>query len=238
MKQFTFMILILACLITWPFVTQAKGQRAALLLTPTLPCSPVTMTPIPSQTPTFIPSHVAETPIATPTTPTASDTYQNYIPFNQTGPLIAGPTPTPSANPCATYTPTATFTPTPTPTFIPVFTATVHVVPHDTLIAIGEILTVTVTVDFTPGCQFPIYELTLSQTNDVNPPFVPSEPIVLGPGVSMPQAITVTAVTTGTTAFRANIFSEYNCGQWWNWTYQNGQSTDVYVGDIPNEIRD
>jgi hypothetical protein len=100
---------------------------------------------------------------------------------------------------------------------------------------VGDLLTVTVSLAVSEGCQFPILELTLSQDVEANPPFLPSEPIVLGSGVPLPTTITLTAVTTTTTTFNALLFGERNCGDGWNWHYVNGQSTPVTVIPIPPE---
>jgi len=59
--------------------------------------------------------------------------------------------------------------------------------------------------------------------------------------VPMPQAITVTAVTTGTINFSVLLYGERNCGSGWVWTYLGGDSGLVTVqsppsGELPDLI--
>lgn len=92
----------------------------------------------------------------------------------------------------------------------------------------GETVTVTVDLTVSEGCQLPVYMLTLDQTGPDGALFTPAE-VMVGPGVPMPTTITVTAVTTGTTTFHAEVDGERNCGDGWLWVYLHGYSEAITV---------
>ncbi len=211
-------------------------------------------TPTPWETPTPTSTHTWPTPTAVPCypSPTPWATTPSATPcYNTPTAMPPSPTPWETPTPTATHTwPTATAIPcypsptpwvvtppatpntaTPVPTAYPVFTATVSVIPQAPLVATGDILTVTITVDVNEGCQFPVFELTLSQVGDDNPSFAPAESVTIGPPMFMPQTVTFTAVTSGTTTFDALLFGERYCGDGWIWTYAGGQSIPVTVID-------
>jgi len=131
-----------------------------------------------------------------------------------------------------TAVPLLTATPSQTPTTQPTFWATAEVTTSDTVLVVGEVVSVTTSLTIAPGCVFPVYDITLTQLGDDAPIFDP-ESIVVGPPAPMPQTITFTAVTTGTINFRAWIFGERNCGDYWNWAYVSGVSDAVFVQAIP-----
>ena len=116
------------------------------------------------------------------------------------------------------------------PTIIPpqIFTATVSVMPSATIVELGETLEVTVSVQTSQGCSFPIYEMTLSQDVPLFDYVSPPTPQV-GPPVSNPFTYTLTAVSTGTVTFGALLYGERYCGDFWVWTYLSGGSRPVAV---------
>ena len=140
-------------------------------------------------------------------------------------------TATPSATPAATITPTPTATGSPTP----VFSATLSVVPHTTTLRVGEVLTVTADLDVAAGCQYPIFELTLGQTEGEAPIFdhiAPPTGIITGP-IAMPSAWTFRVLEPGTATFTARTFGEKNCDGAWIWQYVSGVSGVVNVLSRP-----
>lgn len=126
--------------------------------------------------------------------------------------------------PQLTATPTTTVTPQPTG----VFSVTVAVLPAATQVASGELLTVTVQIDnHSSGCQYPVYDLTLSQANTAI--FTPITPLVVGPPVDAVTVYTLTASLPGSVRFHASAYGERNCGDFWQWHYVNGVSVPVTV---------
>lgn len=139
-----------------------------------------------------------------------------------------------------TAVPLLTTTPTATPTTQPTFWATAEVTTSDSLLVVGEVISVTTNLTIAPGCVFPLMELALTQQGEDAPIFAP-ESVVLGPPIPMPQTITLTAVTTGTITFRSALFGERYCGDYWNWWWVSDSSDPVTVqlaptGDLPDLI--
>lgn len=122
-------------------------------------------------------------------------------------------------------TPTPTFTATPNP----IFDVRVIVTLPKTTIQVGEIITAVVTIDNrSVGCQYPVYDLTLSQQGATIFRF--DSPPVVGPPVYTQTIYTLTAITTGTGTLQATAYGERNCGTGWQWTYVNGSSPQLTVG--------
>ncbi len=143
-----------------------------------------------------------------------------------------------TAVPLLTATPS--LTPTITPTTLPTFWATAEVTTSDTVVAIGEEVSVTTNLTIAPGCVFPLMELALTQQGEDAPIFAP-ESVILGPPIAMPHTITFTAVTAGTIRFRSALFGERNCGDYWNWWWVGDLSDPVTVqlaptGNLPDLI--
>lgn len=119
-------------------------------------------------------------------------------------------------------TPTPTFTATPNP----IFDVRVTVTLPKTAIQVGEMITALVTIDNrSVGCQYPVYDLTLSQQGATIFHF--DSPPVVGPPVSAQTVYTLTAINSGTATLNASAYGERNCGNGWQWTTVNGNSAPV-----------
>ncbi len=126
-------------------------------------------------------------------------------------------------------------TPSPTPTGAPVFSATLSIVPDQTSLRVGDILSLTVNVDVSQGCQYPIFELSLYQAKDETPIFDHIDPpgdLITGP-ISLPSAWTFRASHPGTATFDARTFGERYCNDFWNWHYVYGQSESIHDDPAP-----
>jgi hypothetical protein len=108
------------------------------------------------------------------------------------------------------------------------FSATVVVSPSATELRVHQVLQVTVSITTSPGCSFPIFELTLNQ--DV-PIFEYTSPptATVGPPVGNPFTYTLTAVSTGTVTFGALAYGERYCNDFFAWHYLSGRSMPVTV---------
>ncbi len=108
------------------------------------------------------------------------------------------------------------------------FSATVVVSPSATELRVHQVLQVTVSITTSPGCSFPIFELTLNQ--DV-PIFEYTSPptATVGPPVGNPFTYTLTAVSTGTVTFSALAYGERYCNDFFVWHYLGGGSMPVTV---------
>ncbi len=93
----------------------------------------------------------------------------------------------------------------------------------------GESIVVTVDVTVSEGCQLLVYDVSLNQTGLDGVLFDPSE-IVIGPPVTLPVGIPVTAVASGTTNFHATIYGERYCNDFYNWVTVQGTSEEIIVG--------
>lgn len=139
------------------------------------------------------------------------------------GPLL---TTIPSVTPEVTVTPTREFS------------ATLKITAERTELQIGETLDVVVDLDVVEGCEYPVYELTLTQQGPTAPIFdyiAPPEPTVLG-GVTMPFTYTLQATGPGLAVLQARTFGERYCGDFWNWHYLYASSEPVFVGITPNRV--
>lgn len=137
-------------------------------------------------------------------------------------------TPTSTATPTATLTPTPTLTSTPIPTVETVFDVQVDVALPRTALQVSETITALVTIDNrSVGCQYPVYDLTLSQQG--GNVFYFDSPAVVGPPVDAQTVYTVTAITPGVVTLQASAYGERNCGEGWQWTYVNGASSPITV---------
>ena len=128
-------------------------------------------------------------------------------------------------------TPTLMPSPNPTPTGTPVFSATLSVVPDQTLLRVGDIVTLDVNVAVSQGCQYPILELSLYQAKDETPIFDHIDPpadLIKGP-ISLPSTWTFRATQTGLATFKAQTFGERYCNDFWNWHYLYDQSEPIFV---------
>ncbi len=110
-----------------------------------------------------------------------------------------------------------------------VFSTTLHVVTDRTLLTVGEILTVTVSIrDDSVGCQFGAMDLTLSQQDGDVFALLPHK--VTSPGSG--AVFTLTAVSSGTVTLDAYAFGEHNCGYYysdWYWAGVGGTSDPIRV---------
>lgn len=122
----------------------------------------------------------------------------------------------------------ATAPPTVTPTPVPTFDVQVNVTLPKTIFHMGETTTALVTIDNrSVGCQYPVYNLTLSQQG--TPIFRFDSPPVVGPPVFAQTVYTLTAINSGTATLNASAYGERNCGNGWQWTTVNGNSAPVTV---------
>lgn len=143
----------------------------------------------------------------------------------------------------ATFTPTPTVTPlvtptstlTPTPTVAPTFAVRVHVTLPQTTIQLGATITAVVTIENRSiGCQYPVYDLTLSQQG--SSVFQFNSPTVVGPPVAAQSVFTLTAITPGVTTLHAVAYGERNCDGFWQWTYVEGDSVPLTVTTTQTHI--
>ena len=123
-------------------------------------------------------------------------------------------------------------TATATATVTPVFSATLLIQPARPAVRVGETLTVTVNIDVSEGCQYPIFELSLAQDSSEPPIFAHIDPpvdMITGP-ITLPSQWTFQATAPGLATFDAQTFGERYCGYWY-WHYLYGRSGGVLVGD-------
>lgn len=191
------------------------------------PTNSPTATPTPTNTET-----ATSTPTVTPTNTGTATTTLTPTPTN-TGTDIPSPTPTATVTPSPTafITPTVTSTATSLPTLTPTpatnFDVAVTIQLSDATIQVGDPITALVTIDNRSiGCQYPVYDLTLSQQGDTVFRF-DSPAVITAPGN---QALyTLTALNPGTASLHASAYGERYCGDFWQWTYVNGNTDPVTV---------
>lgn len=119
-------------------------------------------------------------------------------------------------------TPTATATP------VSSFAVAVTVALSQPTIAVGDTISAVVTIENQSiGCQYPVYDLTLSQPGDTLFRF--DSPSTVGPPVAAQTVYILTALASGTTTLTASAYGERNCGNGWQWTYVNGDSAPLTV---------
>ncbi len=119
-------------------------------------------------------------------------------------------------------TPTATATPESS------FAVAVTITLSQPTIAIGDTISAVVTVENQSiGCQYPVYDLTLSQPGDTLFRF--DSPATVGPPVAAQTVYTLTALAPGTATLTASAYGERNCGNGWQWAYVNGDSAPVTI---------
>lgn len=136
---------------------------------------------------------------------------------------------TAGAMPAVTTTPSPT--PTATATTTPVFTATLLIEPDRPEVTVGEILSLTVDIDVSAGCQYPVFELSVYQDKSEPPIFAHIDPpgeMITGP-ISIPSVWTFQASGAGTATFDARTFGERYCNDFWNWHYLSGESISIFV---------
>jgi hypothetical protein len=117
------------------------------------------------------------------------------------------------------------------PPVTPVFSATLSLNPSDIILQVGDMLTVTADLSISAGCQYPIFELLLRQTDGETPVFAHVEPpthIITGP-IQLPSAWTFRATQPGAATFSAQTFGERYCNDFWNWQYVYGASETIHV---------
>ena len=115
----------------------------------------------------------------------------------------------------------------------PIFTATLSILPDRTAVLVGDTLSVTVDIDVSEGCQYPIFELSLAQDEAEPPIFAHIDPpvdMITGP-ITLPSLWTFQATAPGIATFDALTFGEKNCGDAWIWHYLVGESEAVVVGE-------
>jgi hypothetical protein len=104
----------------------------------------------------------------------------------------------------------------------------IYVTAPTTAIGVGETITIAVTVDNqSVGCDYPLYELTLSQLGD--PIFRFDSPTTVTAPLEWQTVFTLTAVTPGIVALQAIAYGESLCGDFWQWRYVNGSTYPVTV---------
>lgn len=130
-------------------------------------------------------------------------------------------------------TPTATVTLTVTPTSPPTALAliTITVRPSTTGMLVGELLTVSVHIDYAPReCTFAMYDLTLRQPiSDVWFTFL--SPERLGPPAPTDATFALQAVKPGAVSLTAELYGEEYCG-FWQWSYRYGHSPTILITPI------
>lgn len=134
-----------------------------------------------------------------------------------------------------TATPAVTATPTTEP---PVFTATLGIMPQRDQLFVGQTLTVTVDITVSQGCQYPIFEMILAQTDGEEPILAHIEPpvdMITGP-IQVPVAWTFSATQAGTATLSARTFGERYCGDYWNFRCLNGQSGPITITDPAHKL--
>ena len=130
-----------------------------------------------------------------------------------------------------TLTPTPTVTPIPVPTF----DVRVNIALPKLSISVGETITVVVTIENrSVGCQYPVYDLTLSQQGATIFRF--DSPTVVGPPVSAQTVYTLTAITPGVATLHATAYGERNCNDFWQWSYVTGDSAALTVTTAQTHI--
>lgn len=140
-----------------------------------------------------------------------------------------------SAIPVTSALPALTATLSPTPTETRVFSATLSIDADPLELTIGETLTLTVDLQVSEGCVYPIMELRVSQ-NDSEPPIfehVVPPTDVLSPSGPFPSVWTFRATQAGVATFKANTFGERNCDDYWNWYYAGATSGAIHVLSPP-----
>ena len=125
---------------------------------------------------------------------------------------------------------------TPAPTPKPTFSATMSVMPSQNLVNISDTMTVTIDIDISTGCVFPVLDFTLSQIGNDDAIFAYTSPPtdVIGSPGNPPYTYILTAISTGTVTFKGQAYGERNCGDYWNWAYVNGYSPLVRIGAWPH----
>lgn len=113
------------------------------------------------------------------------------------------------------------------PTPYPVFTATVDVLPSASLVGIGEAITVEIQIRTSEGCHYALYESALFQ--DDNELFTYVDPPTHTVGPPGAYRYRLSAVAPGEVVFRAVLYGERYCGDYWNWRYLNSISGPVTV---------
>lgn len=128
-------------------------------------------------------------------------------------------------------TPTATVTLTVTPTSLPTALAliTITVRPSATGVLVGELLTVSVHIDYAPReCTFAMYDLTLRQPFSDTAWFRFLSPARLGPPAPMDAAFALQALNPGRVSLTAELYGEEYCG-FWQWSYRYGHSPTILI---------
>jgi hypothetical protein len=129
--------------------------------------------------------------------------------------------------------------PTPRPDLDPSFpSVAVLVSPSITTVWLGGEVQVTVAVETTPTCQFPIYDISLTQ-DSTKPLFAYISPTTetVGPPGPNPMVYTLQATRPGTTNFHAVVYGREICSGATMWQYVDGRSADVQVEDTPYRLR-
>jgi hypothetical protein len=106
----------------------------------------------------------------------------------------------------------------------------VTVWPSTRSIAIGEILTATVTFTYTASvdCSFSGYSVRLIHTGTPRPTFEYISSPILGPPAPVTSTYILQAVYTGTAILTAEVYGEEFCG-YWMWRSYYGSSAPISV---------
>lgn len=121
--------------------------------------------------------------------------------------------------------PALTPTPTPEPQWI---RTAVFVTPSLASLLPGESITVTAQMIMTGTCGFPIYDVTLRQSESLFTYVDPPESVIGPPGPN-PAIWRLTAMRPGATFFSVAFFGETYCDGVWQWNYASGESPPVTV---------
>jgi hypothetical protein len=94
---------------------------------------------------------------------------------------------------------------------------------------VGEVLTVTVTVhNHSQGCQYPLYDISLPQLEEVSL-FEAVSPSRLGPPGPNPATFTLKAIRPGTAPITAHAYGERYCYDAYVWHTLTGGSEPITV---------
>ena len=160
---------------------------------------------------------------AVPPTPTSTATPPLTVTFTPSPTATITRSATPMATSTATWTPTATSTAN--------FNVVVNIQLSSTILQVGDTITALVTIDNrSAGCQYPVYDLTLSQQGDTVFHF-DSPAVVTTPGAQ--TLYTLTVIKSGVVSLHAAAYGERYCGDFWQWTYVNGNTAPLLVNAVP-----
>lgn len=142
--------------------------------------------------------------------------------------VTAKSTPFPATAPAET--PTETAAPTSTPTAEPTDWISTHayVTPSVASALIGQVISVTAERVITGTCDYPLYDVTLRQSEPLFAFIDPPTDVIDRPG-SDRAVWKLAAFHSGVTTFTVAFYGETHCNGVWQWSYVWGQSQPVTV---------